>query len=129
MAMTYIQPKGDPDRRVEIPYSHFPSQTWQMDAAYTFFEGRRLPVGARGEHVTNEWTLTTVWPPADRPQAEAFLALLRDVLFEADARLDLHLDAPPGGTELDLVVEAHDIPQALPAGVTNITVIFREVDG
>jgi hypothetical protein len=127
MADSWIQPLGDETRRVTIPHATAAAQTWTLDAAYTFFEGRTYPVGARGEHVTSTWAITSAWSFDERPDAEAYLQLLRDVAQETDARLEVHIAAPVDGTDIDFVGEAHDIPQDISNG-TDVAVTFTQVD-
>lgn len=44
-----MQPMGDTLRRVDIAHATAASETWSVDGAYTAFEGRVFPVGARGQ--------------------------------------------------------------------------------
>ena len=124
---SWVQPYGDPDSRVTIPHTGSPQRAWAVDGSYSFFEGRRFPVGARGEHVTSEVAVNTVWE--DRAAAEAFLVMLRAVAEDVDGRVELHVGAVDGGTPIEMVAEVHDIPEDLAVGKTTVSVTFREVDG
>jgi hypothetical protein len=98
-----------------------------VDAGFTAFEGRTYPVGARGEHVVDEISVDTTWPL--RSDAEAFLAMLRDVALGADGRVELSLGAMEGGTPIEMVAAVHAIPEDLAPGKTSVSVTFRRVDG
>jgi hypothetical protein len=123
---SWVQRLDDPGSRVTIPHSGTPQRRWEVDAAYTFFEGRRYPVAARGERVTDEWTLDTVWGVDHRADAEAFLALLRAVALEPGGRFELHLE-PTDGAMVHMTAACRDVPQDLGAGRTGITVTLRQV--
>lgn len=123
---SWVQPLDDSARRVTLPYVTEASPRFQIDGAYATFEGRARPVGARTLRRTREWTVSTVWNDAIRADAESYLTLLRDVVQEADPRLQIHLE-PDNGTIVDAVVVAPDVPQQLGTARTDITVTFRQV--
>lgn len=118
---------GDTLRRVDIAHATAASETWSVDGAYTAFEGRVFPVGARGQRVVNEWSVQTLWGLDERTQAQSFLQLLRDVAQETDARLDVHIEQY-NGTTVDFVGETHEVPRGLSTNSTEISVVFRQVD-
>lgn len=128
MGDSWVQRYDDPASRVGIPHSGVPQRNWQVDGAYTFFEGRSFPVAARGVRVTDEWTLSTVWGVEDRPVAEAFLLLLRTVALEPGGRLQLHLE-PVDRPVVDMVAACREIPQELAPGKTQVSVTLRQVIG
>lgn len=127
MPGSFLQPFGAPSRRVGLPHTGDPAHTWQVDGTFVGFEGRRWPVGARGEQVESTWTIETVWSAAHRSAAEELLATLHEVALSADARLEVHLGAPHGGTAIDLVAECHMTSQTVAAGKTQISLMFRQV--
>jgi hypothetical protein len=124
---SWVQPYNDPVNRVVITHTGNPRRQFAVDGAFTSFEGRTYPVGSRGEHVTDEITIDTVW--GGRADAEVFLAMLRSAAQGVDGRLELHIGAMEGGVAVEMVAECHAIPEDLAAGKTTVAVTFRRVDG
>ena len=124
---SWVQPYDDPLGRVTIAHTGSPRRTWTVDGAFTHFEGRVYPVGARGEHVASEVEVATVWE--DRAAAEAFATMLRDAALSVDGRVEVHLGAMDNGQPLEFVAEVHAVPEDLTLGKTTVAVTFRQVDG
>jgi hypothetical protein len=124
---SWCQPYDDAANRIAIPHTGSPSRSWSVDGAFTAFEGRTYPVGARSGHVTDEVNVDTTWP--SRADAEAFLAMLRDVALGADGRVEVHIGAMPDGQPIEMVAACHNIPENLAPGKTSVSVTFRRVDG
>lgn len=125
----WVQPRGNPAARVTIPHATAASQEWSVEGTYTFFEGRRFPVGARSDQVTNTWTVTASWSAGERAGAEAFIELLRGAATGTDARLEVHIGSHGGGSPVEFMGEVHEVPQELAPGRTDVEVTFRQVDG
>lgn len=124
---SWIQPYEDAGGRVTIAHVLTVDATWERDASATHFEGRRYPVTARTDRVTEEWTAQAVWGAQGRGDAETYLALLRDTALASDTRLEAHFE-PMNGAAVDAVVQAVDVPQQIGVGRTDITVTFRRVE-
>lgn len=124
---SYVQPYENPAGRIDLDTIGSVESTWERDAASVHFEGRAYPVTARTDRVTEEWTVTTVWWPENRPTAESYMSLLRDTAVAADSRLEVHLE-PRNGSWVDAVVQTTDVPQELSNGGTDLAVTFRRVE-
>lgn len=125
---TWVQLLNDVASRFDIPYLQPPSESWQVNSDAPWVTGRRYQLGLSGEHVSNEWTFETVWPVAQRPQADNFVALLKAAAESADARLLINISAPVGGTAIQFVGETHQINQQYSSGSSTVSVTFTRVD-
>lgn len=125
---TWVQLLSDVSSRLHVLYLQAPSESWAVNADGGWTTGSRWPMGVSGEHVTNEWTFETVWPVADRPLADEFVALLKSAAESADARLLVNIAAPAGGTPIQFVAEAHQIGQQFQVGSSSVSVTFARVD-
>lgn len=125
---TWVQLLDDVSTRFDIPHMRPPSEVWAVNADAAWVAGRRYQVGMVGEHVTNAWTVETVWPAAVRPAADEFVALLKTAAGSADARLLVNFSAPHGGSPTQLVAEVSRVDQQYSAGVSTVSVTFTRVD-
>lgn len=123
---TWVQPRNDPASRIVLK-AQTVDENWVRDAATTHFEGRNLAVTARTNRITQEWTLATTWSADQRPDAEAYLTMLRAVALSADTRLDLRIE-PANGAVTEVCVQAVEVPQELAPGATRVTVTYRRVE-
>jgi len=126
---SWVQPLDDAGSRITVPYLRPPSESWQVNADQPWITGRRYQVAAVGEHITNEWSFETVWPAAERPVADDFVAMLKAAAESADARLLVNIAAPHGSTagDIQFVAETGRVEQQYSAGQSTVTATMLRV--
>lgn len=129
IAESWVQPLNDSAARVTVPYLQPPSETWTVNADQPTVAGRRYPLGLVGGQVTNEWQFETVWPSAERPVADDFVALLKSAADSDDARLLVNIAGPYGGSgDIQFVAETHRVAEQFQAGVSTVSLTLTRVD-
>lgn len=124
----WVQPYGDPSGRVLIRRVNATRQAWSVEGESIWPASTATPRDARGEHVTVEWTVDVVWAAGESAEVSALFDLLRTAAVSADARVEVHIGAPHGGTDIDFVGETHEVPETVGVGKTETTLTFRQVD-